>query len=88
VPESVTNRWGAEIRVKQQWVDSGPRHDIRTFRIDELERYDSSVRAVCVVTRVDHTDTDTVSHPRRVMRIDVDRLHDVKGGYRLKSTGN
>lgn len=84
--ESVTNSIGNEISTGQRWVDAGPRTELRTLLVTGFVRHPSSLRAVCTVERVEHTDKKTVSKPRnRSVCIDVNRMRDANGDYRRES---
>lgn len=77
--DSITNKYGTEIRVGQVWADNDPRCEGRTVKIVAIEMgYER--RAVCEVLTL--AGGKTASQQRDV-RIKVDRLHPTSTGYRL-----
>ncbi|MDH6284501.1 hypothetical protein [Prescottella agglutinans] len=73
--ETTTNRYGDEIRVGQHWLDPATRDDRRTLRVDRFEDAGSlGTVAVCTVVAVYSSSEHGVSHPDRVVEINVDRL--------------
>jgi hypothetical protein len=77
--DSITNKYGTEIRKGQVWADNDNRCKGRTIRVVAIEMsYDR--RALCEVV----TDRDGKPPQRsRDVRIKVDRLHPTSTGYRL-----
>lgn len=77
------NKRGTDIRVGQQWMDNSPtRNPIRHFTITGLEEEYGHISAVCHITHgVDRATGEQVPIDR-VVRIDIDRLHPVRTGYR------
>ncbi|MCF8786170.1 MULTISPECIES: hypothetical protein [Rhodococcus] len=80
----VINRRGTEIRIGQTWADNSPTRDpIRHFTITDLEATYGNVQAVCHITHgIDRITGEKVSLDR-VVRIDIDRMHPTRTGYRL-----
>ncbi|WP_420878968.1 hypothetical protein [Rhodococcus sp. (in: high G+C Gram-positive bacteria)] len=80
---ATTNKRGTEICVGQKWCDNSPTRDpIRHFTITGLEDEYGHVQAVCHITHGIGRDTGEQVPIDRVVRIDVDRLHPVRTGYR------
>lgn len=79
----VENKRGTAIRVGQEWCDNSPTRDpIRHLTITSIEEMYGHLQAVCRITHgIDRATGELVSIDR-IVRIDVDRLHPVKAGYR------
>lgn len=72
---TVTNRYGDKIRPGQVWADNDRRCEGRTVRVDSV---DASFAECTVLTAVGG------GTPKiRKVRLLLDRLHPVSGGYRL-----
>ncbi|MGO4205533.1 hypothetical protein AB4Z09_28130 [Rhodococcus sp. TAF43] len=75
MPDTITNRHGDEIRVGQHWLDPATRDDRRTLRVDGFADAGSlGTVAVCTVVAVYSRSELTVTHPDRVVQINIDRL--------------
>ncbi|WP_137725647.1 hypothetical protein [Prescottella subtropica] len=76
-----TNRYGDTIAVGQHWLDPAARDNRRTLRVDGFEDAGSlGTVAVCTVVAVHDQRAGTVTHPDRVVQINVDRLHTTAAG--------
>ncbi|MCZ4587638.1 hypothetical protein O4328_28790 [Rhodococcus opacus] len=79
----VVNKRGTTVRVGQQWADNSPTRDpIRHLTIEAIEETYGHRQAICRITHGTDRTTGEQVPIDRVARIDVDRLHPVRTGYR------
>lgn len=80
---SAVNTRGTEIRVGQKWCDNSPTRDpIRHFTITGLEEEYGRIQAACLITHGIDRATGALVPIDREVRIDINRLHPVRTGYR------
>ncbi|CAG7636651.1 hypothetical protein SIM91_05125 [Rhodococcus opacus] len=75
----VVNKRGTTVRVGQQWADNSP---TRHLTIEAIEETYGHRQAICRITHGTDRTTGEQVPIDRVVRIDVDRLHPVRTGYR------